>query len=116
MSNRFRDSSFYRKIRPWIRALTNPHLLVSLGIAWFLTNGWAYCAVGVGMWREIGWLRNAGTVWLGLLWLPGTPEKLVTFALAMGILRVLFPEDTRTLAVIRHKRQQLTERFRRRTE
>ena len=112
MSSRFRDSGFYRKIRPWIRALTNPHLLISLALAWFLTNGWAYCALGAGAYFDIGWLRRIGTLYIGLLWLPGTPEKLVTLALAMLLLRVFFPDDTRTLAAVRRKRMQLAERVR----
>ena len=88
------------KLRPWVRALTNPHLLLSLGIAWFLTNGWAYCAIGLGAFLEIGWLFKAGSVWAAMLWVPGTPEKLVTFPIAIFILRRLFPDDTRTLAMI----------------
>ena len=98
------------KLRPWLRALTNPHLLISLGIAWFLTNGWAYCAAGVGWYLDIPMLRKTGSVWLGILWMPGTPEKLFTFAIAMGILRLLFPEDTRTLAMVRRRRKQFTAR------
>lgn len=91
------------KLRPWVRALTNPHLLLSLGIAWFLTNGWAYCAIGLGAFLEIGWLLKAGSVWAAMLWVPGTPEKLVTFPIAIFILRRLFPDDTRTLAMIDRK-------------
>lgn len=98
------------KMRPWLRALTNPHLLISIAIAWFLTNGWAYCAVGFGWYMEIDWMLHIGTVWLGILWMPGTPEKLVTFLIAMGLLRLLFPEDTRTLAMVSRKRRQLAER------
>lgn len=98
------------RLRPWLRAVTNPHLLISLALAWFLTNGWAYCALGAGAYFDIGWLRNIGTVYIGLLWLPGTPEKLVTFALAMLLLRLFFPEDTRTLAMVRRKRRQLAEK------
>ena len=86
-----------------MRALTNPHLLISLGIAWFITNGWSYCAIGLGAFLDIKWLFHAGTVWAGLLWLPGTPEKLVTFPIAIFILRRLFPDDTRTLAMIDRK-------------
>ncbi len=96
--------------KPWVRAITNPHLLISIGIAWFITNGWSYCALGFGVYFEIAWLRNLGTFWLGLLWLPGTPEKLLTFALAIGILRLLFPDDTRTLTILRQKRRQLHEK------
>lgn len=95
------------KMRPWVRALTNPHLLISVGIAWFITNGWAYCAIGIGGYLGIGWLWKAGTVWAGLLWLPGTPEKLLTLPLAIFILRRLFPSDTRTLAMIDRKRRAL---------
>lgn len=103
MKFRFTKAELKAKLRPWVRALTNPHLLLSLGIAWFITNGWSYCAIGLGAFLEIGWLRNAGTVWAGLLWLPGTPEKLVTFPIAIFILRRLFPDDTRTLAMIDRK-------------
>ena len=110
MKHRISRTELKEKLRPWLLALTNPHLLISLAIAWFITNGWAYCAVGIGWYLEIGWLLNIGTVWLGILWMPGTPEKLFTFAIAMGILKLLFPEDTRTLAMIHRKRKQLLER------
>ncbi len=103
MKFRLTKAELKAKLRPWVRALTNPHLLLSLGIAWFITNGWAYCAIGIGAFLEIGWLFKAGTVWAGLLWLPGTPEKLVTFPIAIFILRRLFPDDTRTLAMIDRK-------------
>lgn len=98
------------RLRPWLRALTNPHLLISLAIAWFLTNGWSYCAVGIGWYLEIDWLLELGTIWLGILWMPGTPEKLLTFLIAIGILRVLFPNDTRTLAMLRRKLRQFAQR------
>lgn len=86
-----------------LRALTNPHLLISLGIAWFITNGWAYCAVGIGWYLDIPLLLKTGSVWLGILWMPCTPEKIFTVAIAIGILRLLFPEDTRTLAAVRRR-------------
>ena len=110
MKHRSAGKTWKEKLRPWLRALTNPHLLISLGIAWFLTNGWAYCAAGIGWYLDIPALLKIGSVWLGILWMPGTPEKLFTFAIAMGILRLLFPDDTRTLATVRRKRKQLTER------
>ena len=99
-----------QKLRPWVSALSNPHLLISFGIAWFLTNGWAYCAAGAGAYFHIGWLAYIGTAWLGILWFPCTPEKILTFALAVLILRMLFPQDTRTLALIRRKSRELREK------
>lgn len=103
MKFKYTKAELKEKLRPWVRALTNPHLLISLGIAWFITNGWAYCAIGIGGFLNIGWLFQIGTVWAGLLWLPGTPEKLLTFPIAIFILRRLFPNDTRTLAMIDRK-------------
>ncbi|MBR5371052.1 MAG: hypothetical protein IK130_02450 [Oscillospiraceae bacterium] len=100
-----RLKAFFRK--QWVQALLNPHFLISIGIAWFITNGWSYCALGLGAYFGINWLRNIGAVWLGILWMPGTPEKLVTFSIAIVILRLLFPKDTKTLAVIHEKRLQL---------
>lgn len=96
-----------RRRREWLRALTNPHLLFSVAIAWFITNGWAYCAFGLGALCAVPWLRNIGAVWLGILWMPGTPEKLFTFGIAMFLLRVFFPGDVRTLAFVRRKRRLL---------
>ena len=103
MKFRYTKAELKEKLRPWVRALTNPHLLISVGIAWFITNGWAYCAIGLGAFLEIGWLLKAGSVWAAMLWVPGTPEKLVTFPIAIFILRLLFPNDTRTLAMIDRK-------------
>ena len=92
-----------RRRRQWLKALTNPHLLISVAIAWFFTNGWAYCAAGAGTLCHIPWLRNTGLIYLGILWAPGTPEELLTFGLAMMIMRVFFPQDKRTVQLLRRK-------------
>lgn len=94
-----------KKWREWLHALTNPRLLFCLAVGWFLTNGWAYCALGVGVYFELDWMRNAASVYLGLLWFPGTPEKLVTVGVAIGLLRLWFPEDKRTLALLKDKQK-----------
>lgn len=107
---RIRESRFVQRARPWLRALTNPHLLISFGLAWFLTNGWAYAAALIGRWLDIRWMTYIGAAYMGLLWLPGTPEKLITFPLAIVILRLLFPKDTRTLALIRRKSRRVKEK------
>ncbi len=95
------------KLNAWLRALTNPHLILCVGAAWFCTNGWAYCAAGIGYSLHIGWLLRVAMVYLGILWMPGTPEKLFTFGIAMLFLKWWFPDDERTLAAIRRKRQKL---------
>ena len=99
-----------KKSHPWLRALTNPHLLFCLAAAWFLTNGWSYCALGIGVFFSIDWLRNLASVYLGLLWVPGTPEKILTIALAIFLLRRWFPDDERTLSLLKHKSRELIEK------
>ncbi len=96
-----------KKWKAWLGALTNPRLLFCLAVGWFLTNGWSYCALGVGVYFEIDWLRNLATVYLGLLWLPGTPEKILTVGIAIALLQLWFPSDTRTLALLKAKQKQL---------
>ena len=39
--------------------------------------------------------------YLTFLWLPISPEKVVTFAIALGLLQWLFPNDQKTLAVLK---------------
>jgi hypothetical protein len=36
------------------------------------------------------------------LWLPISPEKIVTVAIAMALLRFLFPNDQKTLGVLKN--------------
>ena len=83
----------------------NPHLLVCFGIAWFITNGWSYVMLGIGSLFRIKWMLGVAGAYLAMLWLPFTPEKLLTVAIAMGLLRLLFPDDRRTLAVLKELRE-----------
>ena len=66
-----------------------------------ITNGWSYVAFTVGMFFNIGWLIAVSSAYLAFLWLPISPEKLVTVAIAMFLLRWLFPNDERTLGVLK---------------
>lgn len=79
----------------------NPRLLLCLLIGWLITNGWSYILFGIGTWLEINWMVAVSGAYLAFLWLPISPEKLVTIAIALALLRWLFPGDTKTLAVLR---------------
>lgn len=92
-----------REIRVWVRFLLNPRLLLCLFIAWMITNGWSYVLFGMGMMMKINWMRVVGGAYMSLLWLPFTPEKLFTVVIAIGLLRLIFPRDRRTLGVLRSK-------------
>ena len=91
------------KLRRWGRFLLNPRLLLCFFIAWMITNGWSYILFGVGMLLKINWMRMVGGAYMSLLWLPFTPEKIITVLLAIGLLRLIYPRDQRTLAVLRRK-------------
>ena len=88
------------KIKKILAFILNPRLLLCLGLAWMITNGWSYIAAFVGAWLNIPWLAAAGAAWLAILWIPITPEKILTVAIAIGLLRWLFPKDEKTLLVL----------------
>ena len=96
--------------RRWARFLLNPRLLLCLAIAWMITNGWSYVLFGLGMLMKIHWMRVVGGAYMSFLWLPFTPEKLVTVVLAIGLMRLLYPRDRRTLGVLRRKLKQISRR------
>ena len=81
--------------------IANPRLLLCLGLGWMITNGWSYVMLAVGTWLQIGWMIAVAGAYLTFLWLPISPEKIVTIAIAMWLLKVLFPDDQKTLGVLK---------------
>lgn len=79
----------------------NPRLLLCFGIAWIITNGWSYVLLGLGTWLEINWMIAVSMAYIGFLWFPMTPEKIVTFAIAIWLMRLMFPNDEKTLGVLK---------------
>lgn len=94
------------KIKKIVQFIANPRLLLCFGIAWIITNGWSYILLAVGTWLEINWMIAVAGGYLAFLWLPVSPEKLVTIAIAMVLLRFLFPNDQKTLGILKdlHKK------------
>lgn len=87
--------------------ITNPRLLFCFGIGWMITNGWAYILLGLGTWLENQWLLGISGAYLAFLWFPFSPEKIVTVAIAIFLLRWLFPGDQKTLAVLIHMKHRI---------
>ena len=85
-----------------MRLIFNPHLLLCFGIAWLITNGWAYIVLGIGTYVGSAWMIGIASFYLTLLWFPFTPEKIITVIIAIWLLTRLFPSDQKTLAVL-HK-------------
>lgn len=69
------------------------HLLICLFLAWMITNGWAYVCLGLGIAFNWSWAKAIGTGYLAILWLPVTPEKIITIPIAILLQRFLFPKD-----------------------
>lgn len=81
--------------------ILNPRLLLCFGLGWMITNGWSYVLFVLGTWLKIGWMIALSGAYLTFLWLPISPEKIITVAIAMWLMKVLFPNDTKTLGVLR---------------
>ena len=90
------------KIKNTIKAIyefiLNPRLLLCFGLAWLITNGWAYIAVAFGAMYDISILATIGATYLAFLWLPITPEKIITVIISIHLLKKIYPEDIKTLA------------------
>lgn len=105
-----------QKIIKIAQFLLNPRLLLCLAMAWMITNGWSYILMAVGTYFEIPWMMAVAGAYLAFLWLPVSPEKIVTFAIAIALLRWLFPNDQKTLAVLKRWRDRAKAAIRRRQE
>lgn len=90
-----------QNLKKTLQFIANPRLLLCWVIAWVITNGWSYLLFGLGTYLEINWMVAVSGAYLAFLWLPVSPEKIVTCAIALALLRWLFPGDQKTLAVLR---------------
>ena len=72
--------------RAYIKPYLKPTMFISFLLAWFITNGWAYLLIAIGH----GWLRGMAITYASILWLPFTPEKLITIPLAIAIQKLFF--------------------------
>jgi hypothetical protein len=90
-----------KNIKRILQFLLNPRFLLCFGIGWLITNGWAYVMFAMGTFFGIKWMIAVGGGYLTLLWLPFSPEKIITVAIAIWLLKIFFPQDTKTLAVLK---------------
>ena len=99
-----------KKAKEWAKKILmlflNPRFLLCFGIGWMITNGWAYVVFGLGTWLKIPWMIAVGGGYLALLWIPFTPEKIITATIAIVLMKHIFPNDEKTLGVLRdiHKK------------
>ncbi len=105
----FEDKSLYGKVRKVVRFFLNPHFLLCFGIGWMITNGWAYIFAFLGTLFRINWMIAVGYGYLAFLWIPISPEKIVTIAIAIVLLRLLFPKDEETLGILKNMHNKVKE-------
>lgn len=104
------------KIKKVCQFLLNPRLVICVVIAWMITNGWSYVFFALGTLFDINWMTVAGGAYMAFLWVPFTPEKIMTFTIAIALLRWLFPNDQKTLAVLKRWYEKAKSAVRRRRE
>ena len=75
----------------------NPPLLICFGIAWLITNGWSYITLALGVYFDIPVMVGIASAYLAILWVPFTPEKLITVIISIALLKHFFPNDEKTL-------------------
>ncbi len=95
------------KLKKWLMFFCNPRLLLCFGLAWMITNGWSYVVFALGTYFDVSWMLAVSGAYLAFLWLPISPEKLVTIAITITLMRLLFPRDTKTLGLLREMRDKL---------
>ena len=105
-----------QNLKKAVQFIANPRLILCFMIGWMITNGWSYILFGLGTYLGIEWMIAVGGAYMALLWLPFTPEKIITCAIAIALLRWLFPNDKKTLAVLRGWYEKARAAFRARKE
>ena len=81
------------RLKLLFKILCNWRFLVCFLIAWMFTNGWAYLFIGFGTVYDIGWMLAVGTTYMAFLWMPFTPEKLITIPIALFLVKIIFPKQ-----------------------
>ena len=81
--------------------LFNPRFLLCFGMGWMITNGWSYLLLGLGTLLKNSWMIGIASAYLTFLWLPISPEKIITVTIAIFLMKRLFPKDEKTLGLLR---------------
>ena len=81
----------------WMKLILNWRFVICFGIGWMITNGWSYLMLAVGFLADVNWMKAVSLGYLALLWLPFSPEKVVTVSIALFLVRRLFPKHNREL-------------------
>lgn len=81
------------RIKNYLKPFLSFKFLLCFFLAWFITNGWSYIFIIIGTACDIDWMFNVGAGWQAFLWMPFTPEKLVTIPMAMWFNAKMFRDE-----------------------
>ena len=90
--------SLWQRIKRLLILLLNWRFLICFGLAWMITNGWSYVLFALGTLTGSSWMLAVSGAYLAFLWLPISPEKVVTCAIALVLVRLLFPRHQQALS------------------
>ena len=105
-----------RFIKRAIAFILNPRLLLCFGIGWMITNGWSYILLGIGTWLGNEWMIGISSTYLAILWLPVSPEKIITVTIAIWLMKRMFPDDEKTLGTLRQMLASVKSTFRKKKQ
>lgn len=86
---------FIRWLLKYLRPFANWRFLISFGLAWIITNGIWYAFAFIPM-KLPDWLVWFSRSYIAFLYIPTTPEKLITIPLAIFFQTQLFKGDQKT--------------------
>ena len=85
------------KLKLWIKLVLNWRFLVCFGLAWMITNGWSYVLLIIGLTLNINLMYTIAMAYITFIWLPVTPEKIITVTISLFLVKVLFPRHNQEL-------------------
>ena len=88
----------FKKIKTYIAPFLNWRILIIYLPIWFLMSGWTYLFIYLGAKYGVGWMLASGTFWATILWLPFTPEKLITIPITLVIYMRVFGHGNKDTA------------------
>ena len=113
----------WEKLKKYLKPFLSLKFLLCFGIAWTITNGWAYVFIALGSVFDIKWMFTIGTSYLAFLWLPFTPEKIITIPLAILFQKWFFKKDEKLKAQLEEMHleakkdfQKIKDKFRRKNK
>lgn len=94
----------------YLRPFLSIKFLICFMLAWMITNGWSYIFITIGSLKDIKWMLKVALSYQAFLWLPITPEKLVTIPIAMWF-NFKFFKDAKTEKMFKELKVQALKDF-----